>query len=207
MSYLHKCMKPGRAILATICAAALFAVDTATATQITEADLLNGVLPSTTLTVTGGSYSGRYNGSSSDVLDPADNKRITFKLSDVETGDGCSVSFTLSETSLFNTYAIRLAHSSQYDNVNRGPKKWEVYGSADNASWVLLSTEESQTGWQFADNGGGSAWGQVDSPGETRLYRFTATGRYKYLRFRFYENNGDSNYIVVEVFAGPYELA
>ena len=184
-------------IFASICAAALLDVVTAHAERITEADLLNGVLPSTTLTVSGGSVNGQYGGSYQSALGENDAQRVVFYLSKVEEGDGCCINFTLSEKSLFNTYALRVAHSGQYDTVKRGPKKWEVYGSTDNDNWVLLSSEENQTGWQFADNGGGYEYGQAASPGETRLYRFTANGKYKYIRFRFYENNGDGSYIIV----------
>ena len=184
-------------IFASICAAALLDVVTAHAERITEADLLNGVLPSTTPTVSGGSVNGQYGGSYQSALGENDAQRVVFYLSKVEEGDGCCINFTLSEKSLFNTYALRVAHSGQYDTVKRGPKKWEVYGSTDNDNWVLLSSEENQTGWQFADNGGGSEYGQAASPGETRLYRFTANGKYKYIRFRFYENNGDGSYIIV----------
>ena len=180
-----------------LAALALLAPSVVFAARITEADLANDPLPLSVLTVTGGSRTGQYAGAYSDVLDEADNKRILFKLSELSTDTGCSVSFTLAGTQHFNTYALRVAHSTQYDNVNRGPKKWEVWGSTDNANWTLLSTEENQTGWQFADNGGGSAYGQAASPGETRFYRFSTNNRYSYIRFKFYESNGDANYILV----------
>ena len=95
-----------------------------------------------------------------------------------------------------------MAKNSQYMSVNRAPKTWQVWGKTaeEGAEWVLLDTETDQTGWQFADNGGlpVSDYAADNLPGETRYYHFENGGvPYKYLRFRFLDNNGDGTYVAV----------
>ena len=187
-----------------LCAAMLVAgAGTAYAERITPADLLDGELPSTTVVVDGGSVSGIQSGGVADILAESDARSVQFALSKMES-EGCMADFTLNYSfanGYFNTYAVRVAKSSPYYSVARAPKKWEIWGKTneEGAEWELLSTEENQTGWQFADNGGDTtAYAQEQSPGETRYYHFNCNHRaYKYLRFKFLENNGDSQYMFV----------
>lgn len=200
-------MKPGRAVFATICAAALFAVDTATATQITEADLLNGVLPApSTFSRVSGSVHGVTNGQDYHgqyLTMDNDSKSTNFNLSEAATEDGCGCDFKLSPIAGLNTYSIRVA-SETASHVSRAPKKWAIYGSSDQTTWTLLTTEENQTDWVFtADE---DYDGSTHQHGETRLYRFPYGGSsYQYIRFRFLENNGDSSKILVTRIT-PYPL-
>ncbi len=172
-----------------------------------ETDLLAGAVPDTVLSIGGGSTSGQWSSENIWVfLNASDASSGMFYMNQVD-DPGCYVDFTVNlnqnfnVSECFNTYAIRVAKSGQYQNVNRAPKKWQVFGKTDEegADWVLLDTENDQTGWQFADNGGDtSVYGVADSPGETRYYHFENGGiRYKYLRFRFLENNGDGTYLLV----------
>lgn len=184
---------------AALVAAMLILPRGAFAERITEADLLNGVLPSTMLTVsaTGSSAYGTQSGSAGAVLDASDTRSVQFDLSK----ESCGIDFYAAGSSYFNTYAVRVARSSQYYTTARAPKKWQIWGkgSGDDAEWELLSTEENQTGWQFADNGGDpSVYAVTNSPGETRYYHFNCNRRkYTWYRFSFLESNGDSNYIAV----------
>ena len=194
-------------VLTTICAAALLDVGTAKAAQITEADLLNGVLPSTTMSVSSSSAYGRQSGSADYVLNLTDANGIQFDMQKME-AENCGVDVTSASECYFNTYAIRVARSGQYWNVNRAPKKWAIYGmtSDANAEWELVSSEEDQTGWRFADNGGDSSYGQENTPGETRYYHFNCNHKkFKKYRFLFLESNGDGRYINVTriVLYGP----
>ena len=175
----------------------------ARAERITPGDLLNGELPSTTMTFEAIDLTGIQSGTYNALVSETDANSVQFDMSKLDT-DGCGVDFRLSATSAsqyFNTYAIRVAKSSQYYSVERAPKKWQIWGktSDEGADWVLISTEEMETGWQFADNGGDtSVYGQEHSPGETRYYHFNCNhAKYKYIRFRFLENNGDSRYSFV----------
>ena len=173
-----------------------------------ETDLLAGAVPGTELSIGGGGTSGQWSGENIWVfLSASDASSGMFFMNQVD-DPGCYVDFTVNlsqnvnVSECFNTYAIRVAKNSQYQNVNRAPKKWQVFGKTneEGADWVLLDTENDQTDWQFADNGGleEGTVGAEASPGETRYYHFENGGiRYKYLRFRFLENNGDGTYILV----------
>ena len=170
-------------------------------------DLLAGDVPDTRLSIGGGGTSGQWSGENIwSFLNASDASFGMFNMSSID-DPGCYVDLTVNlsknftPSECFNTYAIRVAKSGQYQSVDRAPKKWQVFGKTDEegADWVLLDTEKEQTGWQFADNGGDtSVWGVTDSPGETRYYHFENGGiRYKYLRFRFLENNGNGSYLLV----------
>lgn len=173
-------------------------------------DLLKGELPATQISVSGGATSGRYGGDVDNVwtlLNDNDAQYTMFYMSSIE-DPGCYVDFTVGLHQTFdpadcvNTYAIRVAKISQYMSVDRAPKSWQVWGKTaeEGADWVLLDTETDQTGWQFADNGGleEGTVGAAASPGETRYYHFENGGvQYKYLRFRFLDNNGDGTYLAV----------
>ena len=182
--------------------AALLGATTANAERITAADLINGEMPASSLS----SFSQItwYNqniGSSTAIFSESDASYGLFNLAAASSEDGCGVDVTLYNSQCVNTYAIRAARSTQWQTVSRAPRKWQVWGktSAENAEWVLLSTEENQTDWEFSDNGGdASVYGLANSPGETRLYQFRSSNvKYKHLRFRFLENNGDATYLLV----------
>ena len=166
-----------------------------------ETDLLNGVLPSpSSFTRVAGSVCGT--GGNQDYLGQYltmddDSKTVSFNLTEVDT-EGCGCDFTLSPVGAFNTYAIRCA-SDTVSNSSRAPKKWQVWGktSATDAEWILLSTEENQTNWDFTSVGEHAA-GTNPKNGETRFYRFPYNAmQCKYIRFRFLENNGDTSKILV----------
>lgn len=173
-------------------------------------DLLKHEVPASRLSVAGGSTSGRYGGDTDNVwgiFNDNDSNTTMFYKSMIE-DPGCYVDVTIGLHQTFNpndclnTYAIRVAKNSQYMSVNRAPKTWQGWGKTDEegADWVLLDTENDQTGWQFADNGGleEGTVGAAASPGETRYYHFANGGvPYKYLRFRFLDNNGDGTYVAV----------
>ncbi len=173
-------------------------------------DLLKGELPTTQISVSGGATSGRYGGDVNNVwalLNDNDAQYTMFYMSSIE-DPGCYVDFTIglnqafTPSQCFNTYAIRVAKFNSSTTVERSPKKWQVWGKTDEegAEWVLLDTETDQTDWQFADNGGleEGTVGAAASPGETRYYHFENGGvRYKYLRFRFLENNGHATYMAL----------
>ena len=168
-----------------------------------ETDLLAGDVPSKTLGVdtANSSITGQYSGSANNLTTTNDGSFGLFYLSKVNT-DGCGADFTLTTEEYFNTYAIRVAKSNSNMTVKRAPKMWKVWGKTadEGAEWVLLDIESDQTDWQFADNGGldGGTVGAVASPGETRYYHFTNGGvKYKYIRFRFFEGNGDGSYMAV----------
>ena len=190
-------------IFGGVAAALLLLPGTLLAERINPAeDLLAGDVPSKTLGMdtANSSIAGQYSGSLNNLTSTNDAGFVLFRMSEVNTTDGCGAVFALTSPEFFNTYAIRVAKSNQNMNVNRAPKMWKVWGkTADDAEWVLLDTETDQTGWQFADNGGDSSvYGVVNSPGETRYYHFTNGGvKYKYLHFRFFENNGDGSYMLV----------
>lgn len=182
--------------------AALLGAMAVNAERITAADLINGELPASTVSsfaeVT---WHNSNIGSGTTIFDATDKNYGLFNLAEASSEEGCGVDVKLYTPQCVNTYAIRVAKSTQYQTVSRAPRKWQIWGktSEENAEWVLLSTEENQTGWKFSDNGGDASVYYVDnSPGETRLYQFRSDHvKYKYLRFRFLENNGDGSFILV----------
>ena len=182
--------------------AALLATIPAKAERITAADLINGEMPASS--VSSFAQIQWYNksiGSGMNIFDEVDKYYGLFNLAAASSEDGCGVDVTLYNPQCINTYAIRAARSTEWQTVSRAPKKWQVWGktSEESDEWVLLATEENQTEWEFSDNGGDpSVFGEDNSPGETRLYHFRSGNvKYKCLRFRFLENNGDIAYILV----------
>ena len=187
-----------------LAALALLAPCAARAKCITTNDLLNGILPEpASLSNVGGSVHGAGSGSSYNANYYAqyltmdnDSKSTNFILAEADTEDGCGCDFKLSDNgATFNTYSVRSASTST-SHASRAPKKWRIYGSNDQSEWTLLTTEENQTNWVLT--AGEDYNGTEVRYGETRLYRFPYnSAKYKWIRFRFLENNGDPNYIQV----------
>jgi hypothetical protein len=65
------------------------------------------------------------------------------------------------------------------DNPNRMPNTWSIHGSNDDSDYTLLDT---QTGITWPSD---YSW---------KTYTFSNTTSYRYLRFTYTSNNGDSNY-------------
>ena len=138
-------VSPSRLISCVVlCAAALFGAGAAHAERITPDDLLNGVLPSATMTFEAITLTGIQSGSYNTLTSETDANSVQFDMSKLDT-EGCGADFQLSGISAsqyFNTYAIRVAKSSQHYTVERAPKKWQIWGktSEEGAEWVLIST-------------------------------------------------------------------
>lgn len=187
-----------------VAALALLAPCAALAKCITTNDLLNGVLPApASLSNVGGSVHGAGSGDNYNANYYAqyltmdnDSKSTNFILAEADTEDGCGCDFKLSDNGeTFNTYSVRSASTST-SHASRAPKKWRIYGSNDQSEWTLLTTEENQTNWVLT--AGEDYNGTEVRYGETRLYRFPySSAKYKWIRFRFLENNGDPQYIQV----------
>lgn len=79
-----------------------------------------------------------------------------------------------------NTYAVT---GSTY-RTDVSPKDWTFEGSDDAASWTILDTQVSQTGWAL---------------GETRGFAFTNSAAYRYYRLNVSANNGNSYLMVQEL--------
>ena len=174
---------------------------------ITTNDLLNGILPApSSCSRVSGSIHGVTNGQDYHgqyLTMDNDTKFTSFNLSEVNSEDGCGCDFALNSAAAFNTYAIRSASSDQ-SHASRAPRKWQIWGktAAADAEWVLLSTEENQTNWVFASDDDYD--GDTHLYGETRLFRFPySSTKYKYIRLRFFENNGHDSKILVTRFI-PY---
>ena len=72
-------------------------------------------------------------------------------------------------------YSIRARAAAGF--LPHSPKKWDVQGSNDESSWVIIDSRANETNW---------------TPGGTNSYNATTTTAYRYYRFNFQEvQSGD----------------
>ncbi|MBR3086769.1 MAG: sigma-70 family RNA polymerase sigma factor, partial [Kiritimatiellae bacterium] len=175
---------------------ALGAAITATApanasSRIDESDLLGGRLPAALVLDSGSGFTTNTlkavgsNYGSEAFFDESEVSMFNMSAEDRH------VDITLDTVDFFNTYSINVRKHNNNQLANRAPKSWEIYGSttASGDNWRLLSNESGQTGWNL---------GEVGGDGETRLYRFkNGDQRYRRIRFKFLENNGQGTYMLV----------
>ena len=102
-----------------------------------------------------------------------------------------AVTYTFPSAVCINCYKIRVGTASA--SASRAPKTWTLSASADNSTWEVLDSHDSQTsvtGW---------------TKGETKTFVITNTKSYKYYKISFTGSN-TTTYLEINSIQYGYEL-